>query len=287
MRLLQLRYFVDVASSENISSSARKLRVAQPSLSKTLKQLEQELGVTLFIRNGHSLKLSSQGTVFSKQVTQVLNQLDDAVNAVKTISSANNNAVTLRFETSSPMIPTLIQTIKAQVPGVTVNLVQHGLENNRLEHYDFEFSTHPISGNTNKLLTDEEIYVAVSSHSKLSRREHLTPDDLLNENLILSEKSPLRTYLESYLLDHNFKTVIPKFVTSDRDTFHGLTAQDIGYGFVPERSWLTVDLSAISLHKLYPDSPHRKIYLSFQPSMDLNPVHVKVERAIEAYFEKL
>lgn len=287
MRLLQLRYFVEIASTENISSAARKLRVAQPSLSKTLKQLEQELGVTLFIRNGHSLKLSSQGVVFYKKISQVLNQLDDAVNSVRKINFANNKSVTLRFETSSPMIPTLIQAITSQVPDVTINLVQHGLENNRLEHYDFEFSTHPISGNTNKLLTDEEIYIGVSSHSKLSQREHLTPDDLINENLILSEASPLRSYLESYLLDHNFKTVVPKFVTSDRDTFHGLIAQNIGYGFIPERSWLKVDLSAISLHKLYPDSPHRKIYLSFQPSMDLNPIHVKVEQAIEKYFKEL
>lgn len=287
MRLLQLKYFLEVASTENISQSARKLMVSQPSLSRTLKELEQELSVALFIRNGHSLKLNTQGKLFAQRVSKILNQLDDAVDSVKQISSKSSQIITLRFETSSPMIPTLIEIIKLQVPDVKIKLVQHGLENGRLEDYDFEFSTRPINGNINKLLIDEEIEVAISNKSKLKTVQRLTPSNLIDENLILTEPNPLRAYLESYLINNHFKSVKPKFITSDRATLRGLIAQNMGIGFVPEKSWLQVDLANITLKKIYPNPPHRKIYLSYQASMTLNPYHKKVNRAIQQYFAQL
>ncbi|WP_137597998.1 LysR family transcriptional regulator [Paucilactobacillus kaifaensis] len=287
MRLLQLQYFLEVASTENISQSARKLMISQPSLSRTLKELEQELSVALFIRNGHSLKLNTQGQLFAQQIAKILTQLDGAVDSVKEINSKSSQVITLRFETSSPMIPTLIEIIKLQVPDVKVKLVQHGLENSQLENYDFEFSTHPINGNINKLLLDEEIKVAIGSRSKLKNVQELSTSDLINENLILTELNPLRTYLESYLRSNHFKTVNPKFITSDRETLRGLIAQNMGIGFIPEKSWLQVNLANITLKKIYPNPPHRKIYLSYQASMALNPYHKKVSSAIQQYFAQL
>lgn len=287
LRLLQLKYFVEVASTENITRAARKLMVSQPSLSRTLKELEQELSVTLFIRNGHSLKLNQQGKEFAQKVNNALSQLDSAVETLKSFSSEQNQTITLRFETSSPMIPALVRIIKKQGDDVAVKLVQHGLENSRLENYDFEFSTHPISNNVNLLLIDEEIKVAVGKESKLSNLSRLTPLDLKNQKFIMTGITPLRTSIEEYLHNHGYKNVTPKFITSDRDTLRGLIAENMGISFVPEKSWLKVNTSDITLHSLYPDPPHRKIYLSYQPSMALNPFHEKVKKAIQDYFESL
>lgn len=83
MRLRQLRYFLVVARMENITKAAQLIHVSQPALSRSLKELEQEIGVPLFIRNGHSLKLNESGCYFQKQVAQSLKLVDDAVTDIQ------------------------------------------------------------------------------------------------------------------------------------------------------------------------------------------------------------
>ena len=61
MELFQLRYFLTVAKYENFSKAADELLVSQPSISKAIMQLEQELGVQLFDRNGKRIKLNNAG----------------------------------------------------------------------------------------------------------------------------------------------------------------------------------------------------------------------------------
>jgi len=64
MEIRQLRYFLDIAQTENLTQSARNLFVTQSTLSHGLRQLEQELAVSLFDRLGRGLKLSQAGTEF-------------------------------------------------------------------------------------------------------------------------------------------------------------------------------------------------------------------------------
>ena len=56
MELLQLKYFLMLARTEHVSKTAAALHISQPSLSSTIKKLENELGVPLFIRQGRNIK---------------------------------------------------------------------------------------------------------------------------------------------------------------------------------------------------------------------------------------
>lgn len=55
MELRVLRYFLAIAREENMTKAASVLHLTQPTLSRQIHQLEQELGTTLFIRNGHHI----------------------------------------------------------------------------------------------------------------------------------------------------------------------------------------------------------------------------------------
>ncbi|GEO57004.1 hypothetical protein LBO01_01330 [Companilactobacillus paralimentarius] len=72
MELRVLRYFQAVASELNFSRAAEKLHVSQPTISRQLKDLEDEVGVTLIKRGGRSIELTSEGEYFSNQVNQIL-----------------------------------------------------------------------------------------------------------------------------------------------------------------------------------------------------------------------
>ena len=64
MELRHLKYFIAVAEEENISRAAEKLHVAQPSLSRQIRDLEEELGIALFERTPRSIKLTEGGRFF-------------------------------------------------------------------------------------------------------------------------------------------------------------------------------------------------------------------------------
>lgn len=80
MDIRQLRYFITIAQEQKITSAAKKLHMAQPPLSRQLKQLEDELGVILFDRNKKKqMTLTYEGTVFLKRAKEILHRFEDAV----------------------------------------------------------------------------------------------------------------------------------------------------------------------------------------------------------------
>ena len=64
MELQQLRYFDEVARTQHVTNSAKKLNVAQPALTQSIRRLERELGVTLFERVGRNVRLTACATRF-------------------------------------------------------------------------------------------------------------------------------------------------------------------------------------------------------------------------------
>lgn len=76
MKLHQLRYVIEVVASGSINEAARRLYISQPTLSKAIKELEKELGVTIFTRTSTGISLSSDGAEFLGYARQVVEQAD-------------------------------------------------------------------------------------------------------------------------------------------------------------------------------------------------------------------
>ena len=67
MELRVLRYFLEVAREENVTHAAQRLHVSQPTLSRQIKELEDELGKKLFTRSNYSIKLTEEGMLLRKR----------------------------------------------------------------------------------------------------------------------------------------------------------------------------------------------------------------------------
>nr|WP_272950440.1 LysR family transcriptional regulator [Companilactobacillus halodurans] len=286
MRLLQLRYFSMVAKTENVSRSARILHISQPSLSRALNELETELNVKLFVRNGHSLKLNENGLIFKKYVNHALKIIDESVIELKRKNDAQKDKVTFRFEKSSPLIPNIIHQLKQELPHIQVDLIQNGLENDSLAHYDFEFSTHKINGNVNELLLTEEIMVGVNYQNPLANNKEITLKEVKNNPIILTTPSPLRTSIESFFQSQDV-ILTPAFVTGDHYTLKGLLDENIGISFIPTVSWNNIEDPKIKLIHLSPKKLQREIYLSYPISSSQNPFNKKVITLIKMYFAQM
>ena len=124
MELRHLRYFVSVAERKGFREASRFLHVSQPAISKTLAQLEQELGVQLFARSGRTVQLTPQGEVFYKETLRTLQQADHAVETAKRAARGEIGTFTLGFcsVATYSFLPRVVQQYKALQPGVQLLL---------------------------------------------------------------------------------------------------------------------------------------------------------------------
>src|SRR5437763_10331745 len=86
VELRHLRYFAAVAETENVSRAALKLHVSQPALSRQIRDLEDELGFLLLERSAKSVRLTDAGRTFLIEARAVLQRVEDAVKAARTIA---------------------------------------------------------------------------------------------------------------------------------------------------------------------------------------------------------
>ena len=103
MELSQLEYFRVTAQLEHFTRAASQLHITQPSLSKAIANLEDELGVFLFDREGKRVRLNAYGQAFLKQVEQILNLADEAVFMIRDMKQGTKGQV--RIGSSFPITP--------------------------------------------------------------------------------------------------------------------------------------------------------------------------------------
>jgi DNA-binding transcriptional LysR family regulator len=121
MELRQLRYFATVAREQNFTRAAAKLHVAQPALSRQVKQLEEELGVELLARNKRGVTLTSAGKTFFAEAEDILQQSERAMQRARggEAGALNIGYVWGLFHS---IVPHALQRFRASEPEVAVNL---------------------------------------------------------------------------------------------------------------------------------------------------------------------
>lgn len=119
-----LRYFQAVAEELSFSRAARRLHVAQPALSRAVKELEHSLGVVVFERNRRSVRLTAAGAVLVDEAARVLEQLDALVRRVRRTSAGEEGELRLGYigPPTHPFLGRLLAEYRRRFPRVTVHL---------------------------------------------------------------------------------------------------------------------------------------------------------------------
>src|SRR4051812_49418284 len=141
MELRHLRYFVAVAEQENVTRAALKLHVSQPALSRQVRDLEDELGFSLFERAANSMRLTTGGQAFLSEARAVLERADAAVKKARAIAKGDTGELHIGYAPSltARILPPALRMFQAQKPAVRViwhdqstEEMLNGLRQNRL-----------------------------------------------------------------------------------------------------------------------------------------------------------
>ncbi|MDX3929518.1 MAG: LysR family transcriptional regulator [Shinella sp.] len=126
MDLRQLRYFVQIAETGNFSRAAEYLRIAQPSLSQQIRNLEDDLGVELFKRHARGVTLTDLGHQFYDHARRILLGVERARDVIQAHSSNPTGKISVGLPTSAARnfsLP-LFRAIAERQPNITLHLVE-------------------------------------------------------------------------------------------------------------------------------------------------------------------
>ncbi|WP_158880342.1 LysR family transcriptional regulator [Amycolatopsis anabasis] len=262
MDLLPLRYFQVVARHEHISRAAEELRVAQPSISRTIARLETELGVPLFDRQGRQIRLNRFGAAFLRRVNRALAELDDARQELTDAAGLEHGTVAVASETLLTLTK-LLADFRNEHPGIGIQLYQATAERMAQQlaarQVDLCLASQPVAGpalHTVELVR-EEVMLAVPPAHPLAARRRIPVDALADEPIITTRPG----YWQRALTDRLFAAagLTPNVVVEGDELgpLQFLIHAGLGVGLIPAMSRRAGTYPAVGwVHLNSPDS-HR------------------------------
>lgn len=197
MELRHLRYFVAVAEEEHVTRAASRLGIQQPPLSQQIQQLEDELGVQLFVRSARTVRLNATGKFFLSEARKILAMSEQAVERVRRFDLGEEGRLRIGFTSTSSIheaTPNLIRSFRAAYPLIVLE-IQEGATHDLLcaveqEHLDIAFIRSGVERYptlAGKLFRQEAMVVVVPSDHPLAAdgRDALTLSDLHDEPFVL------------------------------------------------------------------------------------------------------
>ena len=124
MELRHLRYFVAVAEELSFTKAAAKLRLAQPSLTRQVRNLEDEIGVKLLDRSGNRVALTEEGRQFLFDAKKLLSMSADSVGAVQRMKRGESSELNIGYVANIhyALLPATLGAFRKLCPGVALNL---------------------------------------------------------------------------------------------------------------------------------------------------------------------
>ncbi|HKE44153.1 MAG TPA: LysR substrate-binding domain-containing protein [Steroidobacteraceae bacterium] len=125
MELHQIEYFLALVESRSFTKASVVLAVAQPALSRQIRQLEAELGVRLFYRHGRGVRLTEEGAQFQASVEPLLRELRQAVQDLRASAKVPAGEISLGMppSLSATIGASLVQTFRSKYPQVRLHIV--------------------------------------------------------------------------------------------------------------------------------------------------------------------
>lgn len=209
MELRVLNYFLMVSQEENITKAAQLLHVTQPTLSRQLMQLEDELGVKLFERSNHSIVLTSDGLLLKRRAQEIVSLAEKTKRELTTEKELSGEIEIGSGEFKSfSLLADVIAAFSEKHPGVRFHLnsgnadtIKERLENGGL---DIGLLADPVDISRYEFtrLPQKETWGIIAHNDfAIAKRPFVTPKDLIGLSLILPHRRMVREEIQNWFGD--------------------------------------------------------------------------------------
>lgn len=273
------KVFYTVANCKNISKAAEILFISQPAISKSIKKLEDALGIPLFIRNSRGVRLTNEGSIFFDYVKKAMTELSLGINILDKIKTNEYGSLKMSVSTILckhlllPHLKTYINlnpNVKIQIFNrstfETLKLIDEGI-------IDFGLVSQPF-GNQNykfiKLMDIHDVFIACNSY--IQNHDIMNSANFFTDHtiMLLEEDNITRKYINKYLILNNI-TAKPEIETGNMDVL--IEFAKLGLGItVLIKEFIQEDLNSGNLSELpiTPPIPPRAVGIVYHKNFPLS-----------------
>ncbi len=241
MDIKQLKYFLDIVEAKSFTRAAARIRIAQPALSRQIRQLEDELGIPLLIRHGKGVQLTDAGALLKKRAEILVRQIEHIKEEVSAQSKEPKGEVTLGLPPSlgSMLSAPLIEKVTRKFPEiflrVTVGTSETLLESVATGKLDIGvlLSTELMGPLVCEPLLTETLYL-VGLASKWAKISAPIQADIIASVPLIVTGLPhgIRILIQDYLAVHHLEAQV-KLEVNSLPLMLELTRRGIGFTILP------------------------------------------------------
>lgn len=243
MELRQIQYFIEVAKREHMTEAANALHVAQSAVSRQIVNLEAELGVDLFIREGRNIRLTPIGQMFLEKMEQAMDVIEQARREIEENLDPQTGTVRVGFPSSlaAYLLPTVISAFRKEYKDVKFQLHQgayHSLIESVIKG-DIDMALlGPVPNEEHRVKSEilfmEDLMVLLPVNHPLADRRSIALEDLRGDSFVLSPNGYiLRDLVINACKQRGFEPTVA-FEGMDIDALKGLVSAGLGVTLLPE-----------------------------------------------------
>lgn len=245
LELRHLRYFVAVAEELNFTRAAARLHIAQPPLSQQIRQLEEELGVKLFDRSKHQVRLTEVGRTVLEEARRTLVQANRVAVAARRAAEGLSGSLAISFSGSMPhtVLPRVLRAFRSRFPDVTLSLHERSTEEQiellKNGNVDVGFVRLPVgdaaASLTVKPILVETLILALPKGHPLARQRAVAMRSLAKEPFVLFPRHTapgLHDQIEALCRRAGFRPIVSQ-EAQQIQAIIGLVSAGLGIAVVP------------------------------------------------------
>ncbi|MFF2094030.1 LysR family transcriptional regulator [Paenibacillus sp. NPDC058174] len=254
MDIRHLQYINEIVKQRSFTKAAESLHIAQPTISKSIRNLENELHFELFNRDSKTVKLTDAGEVVYRYAQPILQLFDSLTAEVNDLSFLQKGTISIGLPpmAGSRFFPSVLKRFQARYPGISVQMVEYGAV--RIEDsvssgaLDVGVVLTPVDKEQFESipLVREKLNVIMPTSHPFSGRQSIALSELSTERFILfSNEFTLHDRVIDHCRDAGFTPHIV-YESSQWDFITEMVASDLGIAMLPETICRTLDATQIS-----------------------------------------
>ena len=242
MDIRGLQIFLEVADLKSFTRAGERLGYSQPTISFQIRQLEQELGVPLFDRIGHTVSLTDAGREALQYAQRICNLTQEmSLGARQEQKITGIVRIGMADSLCSPLVVNGFAQFRAEYPGISVQILDAGTSElfRMLDHnqVDMVCTMDSHVQDTAYIIASEErvgAHFVASAQNPLGKEAGLPVERLLEQPFLLTEKGMSYRRLMEEQLAAKALEVHPVLETGRADLLNRLVEQDMGISFLPD-----------------------------------------------------
>lgn len=275
MELRHVRYFVAVAEAGSLTVAAnRKLHTSQPSLSRQIRDLEDEVGAQLLTRRARGIELTPAGRAFLDHARLVLSQVEAAGEAARRVAHPSRPCFRMGFLTGHELkwMPEALRILRDELPNIDVvissqysPLLADGLSKGKIDAA-FLRRERGVPELAYRVLIKEPLIVVLPSDHRLAALKAISPRDLVGETFVtVNDTAPvLRMVIDNYLKRSGIN-IKPTHEVDNLAMAMSLIASTGGTGLLPAYAQNFL-LSSVTSRPLKGDTPTIELVIGYKKS---------------------